>query len=52
VRTPGKEFDGTRLWVTPIDFDRDPKLREAAEKLHTLFKPRTKAKPGLDEGQR
>jgi hypothetical protein len=52
VRTPGKEFDARRLWVASVDFDRDTKLREAAEKLHTLFKPRTKAKPRLDKEQR
>jgi hypothetical protein len=37
VRTPGKEFDASRLQIPLADLRRDPKLREASEKLQSLF---------------
>ena len=48
VRTPGKEFDVKRLWLTPMDFRRDMRLRDAAEKLQTLFPLKGGKKPGAN----
>jgi hypothetical protein len=47
VRTPEKESDLKRLWLTPMDFRRDMRLRDAAEKLQSLFplKEKSKGKP-------
>jgi hypothetical protein len=44
VRTPEKESDLKRLWLTPMDFRRDLRLRDAAEKLQSLFPLKEKAK--------
>jgi hypothetical protein len=51
VRTPGKEFDVKRLWLSPVDLRRDARLAAAAEKLQSLFKPKA-APPILENGAR